>query len=119
MYLHAGVELTVCPTARQRQLATDLAADGANVVLMSHAHVVEPARVLGRTAVDYGLGNFVFAGHSGATSQTGVLTVDVPRTGAPTQAWHPGRIVDGLPQLLTGASARAARAQWQRLGRGC
>jgi poly-gamma-glutamate capsule biosynthesis protein CapA/YwtB (metallophosphatase superfamily) len=119
VYLHAGVELTVCPTVRQRLVARDLAADGANAVLMSHAHVVQPGAVLGGTAVAYGLGNFVFAGHGGATSQTGVLTVDVPAAGRPTQTWHPGRIVDGLPTMLTGAAARTATHQWQSLAHNC
>ena len=75
--------------------------------------------MLGRTAVDYGLGNFVFAGHGGATSQTGVLTVDVPKSGPPTQTWHPGRIVDGLPTMLTGAAARTAAGHWHSLGSRC
>ena len=119
VYLHAGVELNVCPTARQRLVARDLAADGADAVLMSHAHVVQPGAVLARTAVDYGLGNFVFAGHGGATSQTGVLTVDVPKSGPPTQTWHPGRIVDGLPTMLTGAAAGTAAERWHSLGSRC
>ena len=119
VYLHAGVELNVCPTARQRLVAHDLAADGADVVLMSHAHVLQPGSALGRTAVAYGLGNFVFAGHSGPTSQTGVLTVDIPKAGPPKQTWHPARIVDGLPAMLTGADARTAAGHWGNLGHGC
>lgn len=119
VYLHAGVELTVCPTARQRLIARDLAADGADMVLMSHAHVRQPGQLIGRTAVDYGLGNFVFAGHPGRTSQTGVLTVDVPRSGAPKEVWHPGRVVNGLPTMLTGTAARAAAHQWHTLGNDC
>jgi poly-gamma-glutamate capsule biosynthesis protein CapA/YwtB (metallophosphatase superfamily) len=113
VYLHAGVELHSCPTDRQRTVAADLAADGATAVLMSHAHVVEPGTVLGHTAVDYGLGNFVFAGHSGATSQTGVLQIDVPPAGPPRETWQPGHIVDGLPAMLSGSAAAAARAQWK------
>jgi poly-gamma-glutamate capsule biosynthesis protein CapA/YwtB (metallophosphatase superfamily) len=119
VYLHAGVELNVCPTVRQRLVARDLAADGADVVLMSHAHVLQPGAALGRTAVAYGLGNFVFAGHSGPTSQTGVLTVDIPEAGTPKPTWHPARIVDGLPTMLTGAGARTADQQWRTLGHGC
>ena len=57
---------------------------------MSHAHVVEPGRVLGHTAVDYGLGNLVFDGHSGLTSQTGVLTIDVPEVGCADRDLAPG-----------------------------
>ena len=117
--MHAGVELNVCPTPRQRLLAAELARDGANVVLMSHAHVVQPGRIIGRTAVDYGLGNLVFDGHSGLTSQTGVLSVDVPVAGAPTEVWHPGRIDDGLPTVLSGSAAATASQRWKDLSRTC
>ena len=119
VYLHAGVELSVCPTARQRVLATDLARDGANAVLMSHAHVVEPGRVSGSTAIDYGLGNLVFDAQSATTARTGVLTVEVPGSGPPTETWHPGRIVDGLPTMLSGAAATTAAQRWRALSSGC
>ena len=119
VYLHAGVELHGCPTARQRAVAADLTADGATAVLMSHAHVVEPGAVLGRTAVDYGLGNFVFSATSAATSRTGVLRIDVPRSGPPRETWQPGHIVNGLPVMLDGSAAVAARAQWNAAARHC
>ena len=119
VYLHAGVELHSCPTERQRTVAADLAADGATAVLMSHAHVVEPGAVLGNTAVDYGLGNFVFSATSTATSQTGVLQIDVPRAGPPRETWQPGRVVNGLPAMLDGSAATAARAQWRAAAGRC
>ena len=90
VYLHAGVERRVCPTSRQQQLARDLAADGATVVAMSHAHVLQPFTTIGSTAVAYGLGNFVFAARSPGTSTTGVLDLEVPPTGAPRATWAPG-----------------------------
>ena len=119
VYLHAGVELHACPTDRQRAVAADLAADGATAVLMSHAHVVEPGTVLGRTAVDYGLGNFVFSATSAATGQTGVLQIDVPPAGPPRETWQPGHIVNGLPALTDGSAATAERAQWNALAEHC
>jgi poly-gamma-glutamate capsule biosynthesis protein CapA/YwtB (metallophosphatase superfamily) len=112
VYLHAGVERQACPTARQRTVAADLAADGATAVLMSHAHVVEPGAIVGHTAVAYGLGNFVFSATSAVTAQTGVLQIDVPPAGAPRETWQPGHIVNGVPAMLDGAAARAARAHW-------
>jgi poly-gamma-glutamate capsule biosynthesis protein CapA/YwtB (metallophosphatase superfamily) len=112
VYLHAGVERQACPTDRQRTVAADLAADGATAVLMSHAHVVEPGAVLGHTAVDYGLGNFVFSATSAVTGQTGVLQIDVPPAGPPRETWQPGHIVNGVPAMLDDSAATAARAQW-------
>jgi poly-gamma-glutamate capsule biosynthesis protein CapA/YwtB (metallophosphatase superfamily) len=119
VYLHAGVELNVCPTSRQRQVAADLASDGASAVLMSHAHVVQPGAVIHDTAVAYGLGNFVFAAQSAATAQTGVMEIDVPPTGPPTQLWHPGRISGGIPTIFSGSAAGQAQASWKALGSGC
>jgi len=119
VYLHAGVELNVCPTSRQKQVASDLASDGASAVLMSHAHVVQPGAVLNETAVAYGLGNFVFAAQSGATASTGVMEIDVPPTGAPTEVWHPGRISGGIPTIFTGSEAARATARWKALGSHC
>ena len=60
VFLHWGEELTGCPTARQRSLARQLVAAGADVVVGSHAHVLLGGGLLGRALVDYGLGNFVF-----------------------------------------------------------
>jgi poly-gamma-glutamate capsule biosynthesis protein CapA/YwtB (metallophosphatase superfamily) len=119
VYLHAGVERHACPTDRQRTVAADLAADGATAVLMSHAHVVEPGAVIGHTVVGYGLGNFVFSATSAVTGQTGVLQVDVPPTGAARETWQPGHIVNGVPAMLDGSAATAARAQWKSLARNC
>jgi poly-gamma-glutamate capsule biosynthesis protein CapA/YwtB (metallophosphatase superfamily) len=119
VYLHAGVERQVCPTSRQQQLARDLAGDGASVVAMSHAHVLQPFTTIGSTAVAYGLGNFVFAARSPGTSTTGVLDLEVPPTGAPRATWRPARIRDGVPALMTGAAGAAAVKAWAALDDGC
>jgi poly-gamma-glutamate capsule biosynthesis protein CapA/YwtB (metallophosphatase superfamily) len=119
VYLHAGVERQVCPTSRQQQLARDLAGDGATVVAMSHAHVLQPFTTIGSTAVAYGLGNFVFAARSPGTSTTGVLDLEVPPTGAPRATWRPARIRDGVPSLVTGAAGAAAVKAWAALDDGC
>lgn len=119
VYLHAGVELHVCATDRQQQLARDLASDGASAVIMSHAHLQQPATTIGDTAVDYGMGNFVFYAHTPVTRETGVLEVEFPGSGAPRSTWHPALIEGGLPQLLTGAAAAQALHTWKHLGDGC
>jgi hypothetical protein len=114
VYLHWGQELAVCPTARQRQLATLLAKAGADLVVGSHAHVPQPGERLGRAYVDYGLGNFVFYAHTPATQRTGVLTVEVGTDGVHSTRWQPATIEDGLPVLDTGeAKAQALRLRDQ------
>lgn len=121
VYLHAGVERQTCPTDRQRRLARDVAAAGADVVAMSHAHVLGPATRLGRSTVAYGLGNFVFASRRDEQRRSGVLVLSVPPVGggAPTAQWRPARIDGGLPRALTGEQAQAATRRWAGLAAQC
>lgn len=120
VFLHAGAELVVCPSVRQRQLATELSADGADAVMMSHAHVLQPAEVQGRTAVAYGLGNFVFYAESPPANVTGVFVATFPAGGgAPSMRLRPATISGGLPVIDRGAAARSARANFKALGGGC
>ncbi len=102
VYLHWGHELTVCPTARQRQLAALLANAGADLVVGSHAHVPQQGERLGRAYVDYGLGNFVFYANTAATQRSGVLTVEVGADGVHSTRWQPATIRGGLPVLDVG-----------------
>lgn len=119
VYLHSGIELHRCPTLRQQATDRALAEAGANVVIGSHAHILQPATTIGDTAVEYGMGNFVFPAVSRQTTATGVLTVTVPGEGPATMAFEPARITNGLPVLLTGSQKEQAVAEWQDLGQGC
>ena len=111
VFLHWGVERTVCPTARQRGLAKQLSAAGADIVVGSHAHVVQPAGSVGHTLVRYGLGNFEFYANGGLGNESGVLTVDVTRAGVAGSTWHPATIHGGAPDVMTGAAAKARLAE--------
>lgn len=104
-YLHWGVQGERCPSGDQRDLAADLVAAGADVVVGSHAHLVQGDGRLGRGYVAYGLGNYAWYTQDPASSRTGVLTLTVrpaaERTGRArvTEArWTPALIgSDGLP----------------------
>lgn len=119
VFMHWGIDYQVCTTGRQEKMAKKLADAGASIVVGTHAHRVQRAETLGKTYVAYGLGNFNFYSDRASTRETGVLTVRVPRSGAPTAEWAPGRIVDGRPVILTGAEADAARERWTTLPGGC
>jgi poly-gamma-glutamate synthesis protein (capsule biosynthesis protein) len=119
VFLHWGRETVYCPTARQRQLAQDLSDAGADIVVGSHAHVVEPHARVGRTVVDYGLGNFQFYARGGLGSETGVLTVTATRNGAGDATWHQATIVGGAPTALSGSAASAQQAVQQRRFAAC
>lgn len=120
VYLHSGIELVKCPTQRQQTTDAALAEAGADVVIGSHAHLLQPTTTVGNTAIAYGLGNFVFASSRTETRSTGVLTVTVPGTnGAPSMEFDPARITNGLPVLLSGAEREKALQRWTSRGEGC
>jgi poly-gamma-glutamate capsule biosynthesis protein CapA/YwtB (metallophosphatase superfamily) len=105
-----------CPTEIQRNLADDLVAAGADIVVGQHAHVVLGGGYQGSAFVDFGLGNFQFyVPNGGPTAETGVLTLTVDGRKVTHPRWVPGQIVNGLPTALTGEAASAASAHWDSL----
>jgi poly-gamma-glutamate capsule biosynthesis protein CapA/YwtB (metallophosphatase superfamily) len=116
--LHWGRELSQCPIERQRELAPKLVKAGADVIVGSHAHVLLGGGYLGPAYVDYGLGNFVFYAHGGATAQSGVLTLTVRGRAVTRASWTPAIISGGVPIPTTGSAADRAVASWNGL-RGC
>ncbi len=119
VYLHWGKELSSCPTEVQRGLAKTLVAAGADVVVGSHAHVVLGSGWMGRSYVDYGLGNFLFyASGGGPTTQSGVLQLTVRGHSVTHARWQPAVLQHGRTSPLTGAPAAAAVARHDAQ-RGC
>ncbi len=107
-FLHWGAETRACPTQRQEDLAQALVAAGADVVVGSHAHVLQPLAHIGAVPVAYGLGNFVFYARKAPATSSGVLLVDVAAVpgsgpaGTPvaTPRWQPATIVQGRPAAV-------------------
>lgn len=60
VYPHWGVEYNLGTTSAQTRLAHEFIDAGADVVLGSHPHVVEPVEIYKEKAIFYSLGNFVF-----------------------------------------------------------
>ncbi|GAA3550749.1 hypothetical protein GCM10022197_02020 [Microlunatus spumicola] len=118
VYLHWGRENVGCPTAGQLDLAADLSAAGADVVVGSHAHQAQGSGMLGDTYVSYGLGNFLW--YHGNQPDTGVLTVKLREGAVVDDQWVPGTIPSGggQPQPLTGSARAGAVEEWEDLG-GC
>lgn len=120
VYLHWGTDYTTCPNTLQRRTAKALAAAGADVVVGSHAHRLQGGGWLGRTYVDYGLGNFIWWRSRRPDATTGVLTLTVDRPAGAVRAsvteasFAPLTIsADGVPRA-DGAAANAVSA-WQKL----
>jgi poly-gamma-glutamate synthesis protein (capsule biosynthesis protein) len=89
-YFHWGVEYTLYPTDRQRQVAHAAVDAGATMVLGSHPHWVQAIESYHGAFVAYSLGNFVFDQDWSLETQQGLIL----RT-----AWRGSRLVavDLLP----------------------
>ena len=110
VFLHWGTEGELCPTDRQRSLATTLVDAGADIVVGGHAHRVQSAGRLGGALVGYGLGNFVWYAPPGPSSETGVLLVTATGRSIDGYRWEPARITNGTPAPLEAGSPAAAEA---------
>lgn len=138
VFLHWGIERTVCPDAAQVRTARALEQAGADIIVGGHQHRVLGSGWLGRAYVGYGLGNFVWwlKTASAADAATGVLTLSIDpaavaaRAAVPRDQWDGFApivvaddyapltisVVDGMPR----ASAQSAKrlAAWEA-ARGC
>jgi poly-gamma-glutamate capsule biosynthesis protein CapA/YwtB (metallophosphatase superfamily) len=117
VHLHWGEELNSCPLPRQQELARELIAAGADVVVGGHAHVPQGGGFLDGRYVHYGLGNFVFYSAHDQTAASGVLLLRLQGRKVTKAVWRPARISGGLPQLLTAAPAAAELRRWSGLRR--
>ncbi len=112
VYMHWGVQGETCTTKDQRSLTKRLVEAGADVVVGSHAHVVQGAAPFLDGFVAYGLGNYAWY----QPSDSGVLTLTVRPPPQPAEratvtdaVWEPARVgSDGLP-VAVGGSGRLDR----------
>jgi poly-gamma-glutamate synthesis protein (capsule biosynthesis protein) len=117
VYLHWGTEGRACPTRRQRSTSRALADAGADLVVGSHAHVLLGSGWMGKTYVNYGLGNFLW--YHNHQPESGVLQLTVRDGEVVGDSWTPARIETyGRPLPLAGQERAAAVADWRR-HRGC
>ncbi len=118
VHLHWGEELNPCPLPRQKELAQQLVAAGADAVIGGHAHIPLGGGYLNGSYIHYGMGNFVFYSASGQTANSGVLLLKAQNGKITKAVWKPARISGGLPIQLKGAAAKSELKRWQGL-RGC
>jgi capsule synthesis protein PGA_cap len=109
--IHWGIQLDVCPTPADEQLAQTLLAAGADVIAGGHPHVLQGIVAGPGTVVDYSLGNFAFYADNPPDNLTGLLTVDLGPGGATGYAFDPARMdSSGSPRPLSGSDASSALA---------
>lgn len=84
---HWGNEYTHAPTEKQRTLAKKLALWGADVIIGTHPHVIQPVEYIDnpdgrRTLVAYSLGNFISAQNRGPRVLGGMLNFEIVKNAA-------------------------------------
>lgn len=116
VYLHWGQEGDQCPTPRMKTLATALAGAGADAIVSTHAHLLLGDGYLGRTYVQYGLGNFVWWWDDAFSNDTGVLSLTLRGRNVVRAELKPARISStGQPVPVTGAEAARITAKYEKL----
>ncbi|MDO4314853.1 MAG: CapA family protein [Oscillospiraceae bacterium] len=94
--MHAGTEKIYVPTARQTYLARAAVSGGADIVVGTHPHVLQPAEEYQGGVILYSLGNFCFGGNRNPGDKDTVIAqvvVDVEETGVSWEmAYVPCRV---------------------------
>ncbi|MFK0178156.1 CapA family protein [Streptomyces xanthochromogenes] len=121
VYLHWGTEGQSCPGPEQKSIAAKLSAAGATAVVGTHAHVMLGSGMLGRSYVNYGLGNLLWYGTSPypRSNDSGIATLTIAHGKVVKQAFAPA-VVDGrgVPMPQSGAAAKSVTDRLASL-RGC
>lgn len=103
IFNHWGREDSVAPIPIQRSLGHGLIEAGADLIVGTHAHVLQPEEWYHGKLIFYGLGNFVFSGmgHDERRRVGGYLEVDVDRRGVVARRLYRIRLDDsGAPHWL-------------------
>ena len=102
--IHWGVELDARPRSYQIHQAHRMVDAGADVILGSHSHRVQPMETYRGRPIFYSLGNFVWPRLTPTTSATAIAEVVVTPDGTITGRLRPVEIVsDGHPVLGPGS----------------
>lgn len=64
VYFHGGIENETVPEDWKIRACRELANAGADIIVGSHPHVLQPMEVFGNTPILYSMGNFCFGGNT-------------------------------------------------------
>lgn len=99
--LHWGVEYGVDETEEQEKIAKALIDAGADVIIGSHPHVLQPIQTYKDGIIFYSMGNFVFDQGWSRTKDSIVLNYYINEKGEGTFEVVPVRIENGYPVVTT------------------
>lgn len=99
--IHWGVEYALNQSERQEELAKNLINFGADIVIGSHPHVLQPVEKYKDGIIFYSMGNFVFDQGWSRTKDSMVLNYFVDKDGNCSFEMIPLRIKNGYPTVTT------------------
>jgi poly-gamma-glutamate synthesis protein (capsule biosynthesis protein) len=118
VFNHWGTQGVACANAEQKAFAAALSAAGADIIVGSHAHVLQGSGWLGHTFVAYGMANFLWWGNS-YSIETGVLRLTVRGRSVVKKEFLPALVSGtGQPTLLSDSAAEALSRKYAGL-QGC
>lgn len=115
-HVHWGEEYDLRVRAVQREMAEDMAAAGADIIVGSHPHVLLPVEVIGDTLVLHSLGNFVFDQGWSRTRESVIARYELGEDGTARVELIPTYVREGTPEVLDGPLGAYRRERiFQRL----
>lgn len=101
-HVHWGEEYDFRVRADQREIAEQMAASGADIIVGTHPHVLLPAEMIGDTLVLHSLGNFVFDQGWSRTRESAIARYSLDAEGTARIEFVPVTIRSGTPRVLSG-----------------
>jgi poly-gamma-glutamate synthesis protein (capsule biosynthesis protein) len=101
VFMHWGDEYTSIVSDSQQEIGRKLIDAGANVVIGSHSHVLQPIEMYGNGIIFYSLGNFVFDQGWSRTKDSCIVRYCLDENGQGTFEVIPLRINNGCPAETT------------------
>jgi poly-gamma-glutamate synthesis protein (capsule biosynthesis protein) len=119
VYMHWGYEGVECPNSQQKSFASTLAEAGATLIVGVHSHLLQGGGWLGKTYVQYGMGNFLWWRDDAWSNDTGVLKVTFHGTSIKKTELIPAVISHktGQPLPVTGKEATRVSKKYAALQR--
>lgn len=100
VYVHWGKEYNTDPTDVQKELAHRLIDAGADIVVGSHSHCLQPVEKYGNGIIFYSLGNFVMDQINTFTRDSVVVQYNQSNDGSRFFELIPISVNDGIPQAI-------------------
>jgi gamma-polyglutamate biosynthesis protein CapA len=102
---HWGKEFEYFPTKHQRELAYAAVDAGADLVVGSHPHVLQPYEIRNKSFIAYSLGNFIYDQKRTSARESVIMTAVFTKQGLAHVEFLPVVIEDDRPVPVTGEKA--------------